>query len=184
MCSSDLAPVPDGTPGELVFSTVTREALPLLRYRTGDIASLRHGTCECGRTLVKMSKVAGRRDDMLVLRGVNVYPSEVERVLLASPAMCPDYLLVVDERQDARRLLVCCEYRTARGPDSPPAGSPGTGAGQLPGPADLESLLRAELGVSVQVRVLPGGTIPRSEVGKAVRVVRWRDGAPPLPGLD
>ena len=177
-------PVPDGTAGELVFSTVTREALPLLRYRTGDIASLRHGTCECGRTLVKMSKVAGRRDDMLVVRGVNVYPSEVERVLLASPAMCPDYLLVVDERQDARRLLVCCEYRTARGPDSPPAGPPGTGAGQLPGPADLESLLRAELGVSVQVRVLPGGTIPRSEVGKAVRVVRWRDGAPPLPGLD
>jgi phenylacetate-CoA ligase len=177
-------PVPDGAPGELVFTTVTREALPLLRYRTGDIASLRHGTCECGRTLVKMSKVAGRRDDMLVLRGVNVYPSEVERVLLASPAMCPDYLLVVDERQDARRLLVCCEYRTARGPDSPPAGLPGIGAGQLPGPADLESLLRAELGVSVQVRVLPGGTIPRSEVGKAVRVVRWRDGAPPLPGLD
>src|SRR6516164_2877652 len=132
-------PVPDGAPGELVFTTVTREALPLLRYRTGDIASLRHGTCECGRTLVKMSKVAGRRDDMLVLRGVNVYPSEVERVLLASPAMCPDYLLVVDERQDARRLLVCCEYRTARGPDSPPPGSPGAGAGQLPGPADLES---------------------------------------------
>ena len=108
-------PVPDGAPGELVFTTVTREALPLLRYRTGDVASLRHGTCECGRTLVKMSKVAGRRDDMLVLRGVNVYPSEVERVLLASPALCPDYLLVVDERQDARRLLVCCEYRTAGG---------------------------------------------------------------------
>jgi len=177
-------PVPDGAPGELVFSTVTREALPLLRYRTGDIASLRHGTCECGRTLVKMSKVAGRRDDMLVLRGVNVYPSEVERVLLASPALCPDYLLVVDERQGARRLLVCCEYRTAGGSGSASAGSPDGGAGQVPGAADLESLLRAELGVSVQVRVLPGGTIPRSEVGKAVRVVRWRDGAPPLPGLD
>ena len=177
-------PVPDGAPGELVFSTVTREALPLLRYRTGDIASLRHGTCECGRTLVKMSKVAGRRDDMLVLRGVNVYPSEVERVLLASPALCPDYLLVVDERQDARRLLVCCEYRTAGASAPASAGSPGAGAGQVPGAGDLESLLRAELGVSVQVRVLPGGTIPRSEVGKAVRVVRWRDGAPPLPGLD
>src|SRR5215472_15376347 len=107
------APVPDGTPGELVFSTVTREALPLLRYRTGDISSLRRGTCACGRTLVRMSKVTGRRDDMLVLRGVNVYPSEVERVLLASPAMCPDYLLVVDEREAAGRLIVCCEYRTA-----------------------------------------------------------------------
>src|SRR5215469_16321180 len=90
--------VPDGTPGELVFSTVTKEALPLLRYRTGDIAALRHGTCGCGRTLVKMSKITGRRDDMLVVRGVNVYPSEVERVLLADPALAPDYLLVVDER--------------------------------------------------------------------------------------
>ena len=177
-------PVPDGTPGELVFSTVTREALPLLRYRTGDIASLRHGRCECGRTLVKMSKVAGRRDDMLVLRGVNVYPSEVERVLLGSLAICPDYLLVLDERQDSRRLIVCCEYGTLPAPSPPSARSADSGTGQVPGSADLESRLRGELGVSVQVRILPGGTIPRSEVGKAVRVVRWRDGAPPLPGLD
>jgi phenylacetate-CoA ligase len=178
------APVPDGTLGELVFSTVTREALPLLRYRTGDIASLRRGTCVCGRTLVRMSKVTGRRDDMLVVRGVNVYPSEVERVLLASPALCPDYLLVVDERDGVGRLLVCCEYKTtgAGGRDS--AASAGSGAGQLPGSGDLESRLRAELGVSVAVRVLPAGTVPRSEVGKAVRVVRWHDGAPPLPGLD
>jgi len=178
------APVPDGTPGELVFSTVTRQALPLLRYRTGDIASLRRGTCVCGRTLVRMSKVTGRRDDMLVVRGVNVYPSEVERVLLASPALCPDYLLVVDEREGTGRLLVCCEYRTTVGRDPESAGSAGSGAGRLPGSGDLESRLRAELGVSVAVRVLPAGTVPRSEVGKAVRVVRWRDGAPPLPGLE
>src|SRR5262249_58316469 len=105
-------PVPDGTPGELVFSTVTREALPLLRYRTGDIASLRHGTCVCGRTLVKMSKVTGRRDDMLVVRGVNVYPSEVERVLLAEPLIFPDYLLVADERQAAAPLPPCGAYLT------------------------------------------------------------------------
>jgi phenylacetate-CoA ligase len=180
------APVPDGTPGELVFSTVTREALPLLRYRTGDISSLRRGTCACGRTLVRMSKVTGRRDDMLVLRGVNVYPSEVERVLLASPAMCPDYLLVLDERSAAGgRLIVCCEYITAaaRGPESAPARA-GPGAGELPGPGDMEARFRAELGVGVSVRVLPAGTLPRSEVGKAVRLVRWRDGAPPLPGLD
>src|SRR5262245_36686483 len=178
------APVPDGTLGELVFSTVTREALPLLRYRTGDIASLRRGTCVCGRTLVRMSKVTGRRDDMLVVRGVNVYPSEVERVLLASPALCPDYLLVVDEREALGRLLVCCEYKTtgAGGRDS--AGSARSGASHVPGSGDLESRLRAELGVRVAVRVLPAGTVPRSEVGKAVRVVRWRDGAPPLPGLD
>ena len=82
-----------------MFTTVTKQALPLLRYRTGDIAALRRGPCACGRTLVKMSKVTGRKDDMLVIRGVNVYPSEVERVLLAEPALAPDYLLVVDERE-------------------------------------------------------------------------------------
>ena len=171
--------------GELVFSTVTREALPLLRYRTGDISALRRGTCACGRTLVRMSKITGRRDDMLVLRGVNVYPSEVERVLLASPALCPDYLLVVDEREAAGRLIVCCEYKTAAATGSPSgSASVGPGAGQLPGPGELEARFRAELGVGVAVRVLPPGTVPRSEVGKAVRVVRWRDGAAPLPGLD
>src|SRR5262249_55349133 len=123
------ARVPDGTLGELVFSTVTREALPLLRYRTGDIASLRRGTCVCGRRVVRMGKIAGGRDDMLVVRGVKVYPSEVERVLLASPALCPDYLLVVDEREAAGRLLVCCEYRTTGAGDRDPAGS----AGSVPG---------------------------------------------------
>ena len=163
-------PVPDGTPGELVFSTVTKQALPLLRYRTGDIAALRRGPCACGRTLVKMSKVTGRRDDMLVLRGVNVYPSEVERVLLAHPALAPDYLLVLDERESPPRLLACVEYRTdARGP-RPDAGQ-------------LESRLREELGVSVTVRLLDPGTVPRTEVGKAVRIRRWASGEPPLPGL-
>jgi phenylacetate-CoA ligase len=182
-------PVPDGTPGELVFSTVTREALPLLRYRTGDIASLRHGACACGRTLVKMSKITGRRDDMLVLRGVNVYPSEVERVLLAHPALCPDYLLVLDERDAAHALIACCEYNTAPAPDPGATGrgsgtGEGAGAAQPPAEQDLAAALRAELGVGVRVRVLPPGTIPRSEVGKAVRVVRWREGPPPLPGLE
>jgi phenylacetate-CoA ligase len=177
-------PVPDGTPGELLFSTVTREALPLLRYRTGDIASLRHGTCRCGRTLVKMSKIAGRRDDMLVVRGVNVYPNEVERVLLAEPGISPDYLLVLDERQAATRLITCCEYLTDSAA-GPPASAPGAaGAPGLPAEGELESRLRDELGLSVRVRVLPPGTVPRSEVGKAVRVVRWRDGSPPLPGLE
>jgi phenylacetate-coenzyme A ligase PaaK-like adenylate-forming protein len=163
-------PVPDGAPGELVFSTVTKEALPLLRYRTGDIAALRRGPCRCGRTLVKMTRVTGRRDDMLVVRGVNVYPSEVERVLLAEPALAPDYLLVVDERQAPLRLLACCEAITDGSAPVPPA-------------AELEARLRAELGVGVQVRLMPPGTVPRSEVGKAVRVTRWAGGEPPLPGL-
>ena len=101
-------PVPDGTAGELVFSSLTREAVPLLRYRTGDIAALRRGTCACGRTLVKMSQVTGRRDDMLVIRGVNLYPSEVERVLLEDTSLSPDYLLVVDERAAAARISWRC----------------------------------------------------------------------------
>ena len=170
-------PVPDGTRGELVFSTPTREALPLLRYRTGDIAALRRDPCACGRTLVRMSRITGRRDDMLVIRGVNIYPSEVERVLLADPALRPDYLLVLDEREDVPRLLACCEYRT-----DVPGRSPSAGA--RPSVAALESGLREALGVRVAVRVLPAGAVPRTEVGKAVRVVRWREGSPPLPGLD
>jgi phenylacetate-coenzyme A ligase PaaK-like adenylate-forming protein len=163
-------PVPDGTPGELVFSTVTREALPLLRYRTGDIAALRCGTCVCGRTLAKMSKITGRRDDMLVIRGVNGYPSEVERVLLTDPAVDPNYLLVVDEREVPSRLLACIESRTGSSAPSPSAG-------------ELESRLKEELGVGVTVRVLEPGTVPRTEVGKAVRLRRWASGEPPLPGL-
>jgi phenylacetate-CoA ligase len=163
-------PAPEGTPGELVFSTVTKEALPLLRYRTGDIAALRHGTCACGRTLVKMSKITGRRDDMLVIRGVNVYPSEVERVLLSHPGVAADYLLVVDERESPLRLLACIEYRT-------------DGPGPFPAAEGIESRLREGLGVGVTVRLLPAGTIPRTEVGKAVRIRRWSGGDPPLPGL-
>jgi phenylacetate-CoA ligase len=167
-------PVPEGIPGELVFSALSREAMPLLRYRTGDITALRHEECPCGRTLVKMSKILGRRDDMLVVRGVNVYPSEIERVVLADPAISPDYLLVLDERDGGRRLLACLEYAGRGGPSG--AGLEASGAG-------LEARLRAELGITVEVRLLPAGTVPRSEVGKAVRVRRWQGGEPPLPGL-
>ncbi|GAA1571466.1 phenylacetate--CoA ligase [Actinomadura kijaniata] len=161
------APVPDGRPGELVFTTPTKQALPLLRYRTGDIASLTPGDCPCGRTLVRMSKVTGRADDMLVIRGVNVYPSEVERVLLASGLVRPHYQLVVDARRPALRLLVACEALT----------------GTDPAP-ELTAALQAELGLHADVAALPAGTVPRVEVGKAVRVVRWESGPPPLPGLD
>jgi phenylacetate-coenzyme A ligase PaaK-like adenylate-forming protein len=161
-------PVPDGTPGELVFTTVTKQALPLLRYRSGDIASLNRAPCPCGRTLARMSKVIGRRDDMLVLSGVNVYPSEVERILLAEPALAPDYLLVVDTRSAPSRLIACCEPRTA-------------GAG--PAADAIEARLKDTLGVRVRLALLPAGTVPRTEVGKAVRVVTWDGGEPPLPGM-
>jgi phenylacetate-coenzyme A ligase PaaK-like adenylate-forming protein len=152
-------PVPDGTPGELVFST-PKEAMPLLRYRTGDVASLSHAPCACGRTLVRMSKVLGRRDDMLVIRGVNVYPREIEAVVVRHAS--PHYQVVVDRRAAMPRIVIACE-----------------GAG-----AELAPALSAELGLSCDVRVLPAGSIPRVEAGKAVRVVTWESGEPPLPGLD
>jgi phenylacetate-coenzyme A ligase PaaK-like adenylate-forming protein len=162
-------PVPDGTPGELVFTTVTKQALPLLRYRSGDLAALNREPCVCGRTLARMSKVIGRRDDMLVLSGVNVYPSEVERILLAESALAPDYLLVVDKRSAPHRLIACCECRTA---------------GARPATDAIESRLKDCLGVRVRLAVVPAGTVPRTEVGKAVRVVTWDGGEPPVPGLD
>jgi phenylacetate-coenzyme A ligase PaaK-like adenylate-forming protein len=151
-------PVPEGTPGELVFTT-PREAMPLLRYRTGDVASLSYAPCACGRTLVRMSKVLGRRDDMLVIRGVNVFPREIEAVLLRHAS--PHYQVVVDRRAAMPRLIVACEEADA----------------------GLEAALSAELGLSCDVRVLPVGTIPRVEIGKAVRVLTWESGTPPLPGL-
>lgn len=168
-------PVGEGIAGELAFTTLTKQAMPLLRYRTGDIAALRHGTCECGRTLVKMSKVTGRKDDMLVIRGVNVYPSEVERVLLAEPALAPDYLLVIDEREGRRDLIACCEFATHSLPGSTLSEDIARGV--------LESRLREALGLRVRVAILPPGSVPRTEVGKAVRVRPWSAGEPPVPGL-
>jgi phenylacetate-coenzyme A ligase PaaK-like adenylate-forming protein len=167
-------PVPDGTMGELVFSTLTKQALPLLRYRTGDIAALRRGGCACGRTLIRMTKVTGRSDDMLVIRGVNLYPAEVERVLLANGRVSPHYLLVVDTRTAVRELIVAVESITAHAAGHDPAD---------PLAAVLEDAVRLELGLRAQVRVLASGTVPRVEAGKAVRVVTWASGEPPLPGL-
>ena len=167
-------PVPDGTMGELVFTTLTKEALPLLRYRTGDIAALRRGGCACGRTLIRMTKVTGRSDDMLVIRGVNLYPAEVERVLLADGRVSPHYLLVVDTRTAVRELIVAVESITAHAAGDDPAD---------PLADVLEDAVRMELGLRTQVRVLSSGTVPRVEVGKAVRVVTWASGEPPLPGL-
>jgi len=159
--------VADGEPGELVFTTPTKEALPLLRYRTGDIASLDRRPCRCGRTLVRMSKVLGRRDDMLVIRGVNVYPSEVEAVLLGRHDLEPHYMLVVDRRLPATELIVCCESR---------GGDRHHGA--------LVHALHERLGLRAEVVVLTPGTLPRQEAGKAVRVLTWSDGPAPLPFLD
>ncbi|HEY3505341.1 MAG TPA: phenylacetate--CoA ligase [Actinocatenispora sp.] len=162
-------PVPDGEIGELTFTTFTKQALPLLRYRTGDLARLDRTPSPDGRTTVKMSRIVGRRDDMLVVRGVNVYPSEIESVVLADPAVAPQYLLVLDTRTAQTRLVVCVE--TAGDTDPAPVGD------------RIAAGLHERLGLRCDVRVLGPGGLPRTEVGKAVRLRRWTAGEPPLPGL-
>ncbi|GAA4419881.1 phenylacetate--CoA ligase [Actinokineospora soli] len=162
---ADGNPVPDGTPGELVFTTLTKTGMPLLRYRTGDVATLADAVPGSPRTLRRMSKLLGRTDDMLVVRGVNVYPTEIEAVVLADERVGPHYL-VVDDRRAARP-----ELRVAVESDQPVGD-------------ELAHRLRERLGLTVDLRVVPPGTVPRTEVGKAKRVVQWTSGPAPLPGLE
>jgi phenylacetate-coenzyme A ligase PaaK-like adenylate-forming protein len=167
------APVPPRTYGELVFTTLTREAMPVLRYRTGDIAAIDPGPCVCGRTLIRMSKIVGRADDMLVIRGVNVYPSEVEAVLLAEPAVGPQYLLVVDRTETMPSIVVVCEL----------AGDAGGDDQRQRTRASIAVALERRLALRPEVHVLPPGTLPRTEVGKAQRVVDRTANHDPLQGL-
>jgi phenylacetate-CoA ligase len=141
--------VPDGEVGELVFTTLTKEALPLLRYRTGDLASLTREPCACGRTLARMSRVVGRTDDMLIVRGVNVFPTEIERALLAVPGLRPHYRVVVDRPGRLDELTVECEGEAAE--------------------ATVAEALERALGIGARVVLHPAGTLPRSE-GKAARI--------------
>ena len=172
-------PLGPGERGELVFTTLTKEAMPVLRYRTGDIAALDPSPCPCGRTLARMSKVTGRRDDMLVIRGVNVYTSEVEAVLVAERAVGPQYLLVVDRSGSMPRLVVACELAAGW------AICEETEAAERARVAsEVEAAMAERLGLTTEVRVLPVGTIPRIEMGKAQRVVDRTSAHDPLAGLD
>lgn len=106
-----LRPLPYGEQGELVFTTLTKEGMPLLRYRTKDLCSLTEGVCDCGRTSVRMSRIVGRSDDMLIIRGINVFPSQVESVVLSFPEFEPHYMLVVDRVNNLDTLQVQVEVR-------------------------------------------------------------------------
>lgn len=153
--------LPDGQDGELVFTCIGKEALPLIRYRTRDICSLTHESCACGRTLVRMSKPKGRTDDMLVIRGVNVFPSQIEYVLLQL-GMEPNYLIVVDRVHNLDTIEVQVEMSAETFSDSV---------------RDLESkeraiaaALQSTLNISAKVKLVEPKSIPRSE-GKAKRVI-------------
>jgi phenylacetate-CoA ligase len=153
-----LAPVPDGTVGELVVTTLTREAQPVIRFRTRDLASLTRVPCACGRTFARMSRVKGRTDDLILLRGARVFPSEIEAVLLEVEGTDPHYEIELARYAGGDEATVRVE-----------AASPG----DEPLRATVERRLASELGVSVRVVLVPPRTLARSE-GKARRVVDRR----------
>jgi phenylacetate-CoA ligase len=156
---ADGSPVAPGAEGELVFTTLTKEALPLIRYRTGDIGRLVEEPCRCGRTTVRLSGLRGRQDDMLIVRGVNLYPSEVERLLLTVVGAGPHYRLVLDRPGAMDELTLECEPAAGADPESLRR--------------ETERLLKEETGLRIAVAVRDPGSLPRSE-GKAVRVIDRR----------
>ncbi|HOV40945.1 MAG TPA: phenylacetate--CoA ligase [Oscillospiraceae bacterium] len=157
--------LPDGVQGELVFTCITKEAFPLIRYRTRDIAVLERGQCKCGRTLVKMLKPRGRTDDMLIIKGVNVFPSQIESVLLSLGNTSPHYQLIVDRVNNNDTLEIQIEI------------SPEMFSDTVKNLEEQENIIKAAvestLGIAAKIRLVEPKTIARSE-GKAVRVIDKR----------
>jgi phenylacetate-CoA ligase len=157
--------LPPGEKGELVFTTLTKEAFPIIRYRTKDISRLYYEPCECGRTLVRMEKVTGRTDDMLIIRGVNVFPSQVEHVLMGVDGVEPHYQIVVDREGNLDTMQVQVEV------------SEGVFSDEIRVLENLTKHIQKEikdlLGVTCKVKLVEPKTIQRSE-GKAQRVIDKR----------
>lgn len=160
-----LEPVPDGETGELVITTLTKEGIPLMRYRTKDLTSITHEKCECGRTTARISRFTGRSDDMLIIRGVNVFPSQVETALLTVDGITPNYQILVDRvnHQDTLAILVEVEERFF--------------SDEI---RELENLqkkiehaVHQAIGLHAKIKLVEPKTIERS-MGKAVRVIDKR----------
>jgi phenylacetate-CoA ligase len=159
-------PLPDDTPGELVFTTLTKTGVPMIRYRTHDICTLHHGTCACGRTTVKMSRITGRTDDMLVIRGVNVFPSQIEAVLMGVKEASAHYMLVVDRVNSQDKLTVQVELKDDVDIND---------ADKLEKlAAYIKTQIKQTLLISAKVELLPPKSIARSE-GKAKRITDNRN---------
>jgi phenylacetate-CoA ligase len=161
-------PLPPGERGELVFTTLTKEAVPVIRYRTGDLAWLIDEPCRCGRTHVRMSRVVGRTDDMLIIRGINVFPSQVEAALGTVPDLTPHYRLVVT-RDTLDELEVQVEVGEAFLQRAGGALAPDAPAVQALR-RRVEETLFGVLALHTRVTLMPPGTLPRSEGGKLRRV--------------
>jgi len=157
--------LPYGTPGELVFTTLTKEAFPLIRYRTRDLSILHREPCKCGRTLMRMGRITGRSDDMLIIRGVNVFPSQIESVLMARNDVAPYYVLIVDRKEQMDTLQVQVEINEEA--------FSGAVKDFQTAALDIEKDIKDMLGVSCKVQLVEPKTIQRSE-GKAQRVIDKR----------
>jgi len=158
--------VKEGSKGELVITTLTKQGLPLIRYRTRDIVSIKHEKCKCGRTSPRISKISGRTDDMIIVRGINVFPSQIEHVLLGIEGTQPHYQLIVDRKSgDLDELEVLVEVEEKIFSD------------EIKKLRGLEERIKKEiesvLGVFARVRLVEPKTIERSE-GKAKRVIDKR----------
>lgn len=157
--------LPEGSQGEIVFTCISKEAFPLLRYRTRDIGILKREKCSCGRTLIKMMKPAGRSDDMLIIRGVNVFPSQIESVLLQLGNTAPYYQLIVDRVNNTDTLEIQVEI------------SPEMFSDTVKSLEDQEKIIKSAvestLGIAAKIRLVEPKTIQRTE-GKAIRVIDKR----------
>ena len=157
-----LEPVADGEVGELVFTTLTKEGIPLIRYRTKDLTSITHETCECGRTSARISRFKGRSDDMLIIRGVNVFPSQVEAALINVEEVTPHYMMVVDRENNLDTLEIQVEVDTKYYTD------------EIRGIEKLTKkigvVIQQALGISAKIKIMSPNSLKRSE-GKAVHVI-------------
>ncbi len=156
--------LPYGTPGELVFTTITKEGMPMLRYRTHDICTLYNEKCKCGRTTIRMGRITGRTDDMIIVRGVNVFPSQIETVLVRTPGVAPHYQLIVDRVNNSDTLEVKVEMT-----EEIFAQTDSLGEMQR-----LQKYIRDQIksvvGIMTKVTITAPKSLPRSE-GKAKRVI-------------
>ncbi len=158
-------PLPYGEKGELVFTTITKTGMPMLRYRTHDICRLHDEKCACGRTLVRMERLMGRTDDMLIIRGVNVFPSQIESVLVGVRGVAPHYMLVVDRQKATDSLEVQVEVTDDMFSDS---------IGGLDSiKKEIGEKIKSVVGIKAQITLVAPHTIPRSE-GKAKRIIDKR----------
>lgn len=158
-------PLPYGEKGELVFTTITKTGMPMLRYRTHDICRLHDEKCACGRTLVRMERLMGRTDDMLVIRGVNVFPSQIESVLVGVHGVAPHYMLIVDRQKATDSLEIQVEVTDEMFSDS-------IGGLDLI-KKEIGEKIKSVVGIKAQITLVAPHTIPRSE-GKAKRIIDKR----------